>query len=244
MRIQVEKIRPYSGSNDKKVQIESMFDNIAHRYDFLNHLLSAGIDILWRKRAIQEISIINPKRIMDMATGTGDFAFEALKLNPEKIVAVDLSQNMLDVGILKNQKRGTESIVEFVKGDSEKLDFEDESFDAVTVGFGVRNFENLKLGLSELARVTRAGGMIAILEPSFPTNPLVKFVFKLHFKYLMPVIGRIFSRDPSAYSYLHNSVEAFPEGEKFCEIIKASGFRDTKHLSLSFGICALYLAYK
>lgn len=245
MSPKVEKIRPYTHSDEnKKAQIESMFDNIAHKYDFLNHILSAGIDILWRKRAIKEISSINPKIIMDMATGTGDFAFEALKLNPEHIYGVDLSQKMLDVGILKSKNKHTEHLISFIKGDAENLEFNDNFFDAITVGFGVRNFANLRNGLNELHRVLKPNGKIVILEPSFPKNPIVKALFTIHFKYITPLIGKLFSKDDSAYKYLPDSVSAFPQGENFTQLLTECNFNNTKHTPLSLGICAMYTAAK
>lgn len=244
MKIDVEKVLPYHDQGEKRTQIETMFDNIAHRYDFLNHLLTAGIDISWRRRAIREIGLIRPKRILDMATGTGDFAIEALQLNPDHIEAVDLSQGMLDIGHDKASKLKVSHIIHFVKGDSEALQYPDESFDAVTVGFGVRNFQNLEKGLTELARVTRSGGIIAILEPSFPKNPIVRALFNIHFRWITPLVGKLFSKDASAYSYLPSSVAAFPEGVDFCNILEKSGFQSTKYQSLTLGICTLYLAYK
>jgi demethylmenaquinone methyltransferase / 2-methoxy-6-polyprenyl-1,4-benzoquinol methylase len=244
MNLEVESILPYNQDENKKTQIESMFDNIAHKYDFLNRFLSLGIDISWRKRAIREIGVVFPKRILDMATGTGDFAFEALVLNPEKVVGVDLSQNMLDIGIQKSIKRNQSDKIEFIKGDSEHLSYESNSFDAITVGFGVRNFQHLKLGLSELSRVLKPGGMIAILEPSFPTNPILKGLFTIHFKYVTPIFGKLFSKDARAYTYLPDSVEAFPQGVEFCKILTQQGFIDTKHIPLTFGMCALYTAKK
>jgi demethylmenaquinone methyltransferase/2-methoxy-6-polyprenyl-1,4-benzoquinol methylase len=244
LSLNVEKITPYQTTEDKKKQIEGMFDNIADSYDFLNHLLSAGVDIRWRKRAIHEISAVSPRYILDMATGTGDFAFEALRLKPDKIVGVDLSQKMLDVGIQKSINRNLSGNIEFQKGDSENLQFSNNSFDAITVGFGVRNFQNMEAGLSELFRVMKSDGIIAILEPSFPENPIVNFVFNIHFKYITPLLGKIFSHDHSAYTYLPNSVEAFPQGKKFCKILENVGFRDTKYIPLTFGMCALYTARK
>jgi len=244
MVLKVEKVLPYNQNEQKSTQIETMFDNIAHRYDFLNHLLSLGVDITWRKRAIRELSSINPKIILDMASGTGDFAFEALSMNPTKIIALDLSQNMLDVGIEKAKTKDKGNTIEWVKGDSENLVYTENQFDAITVGFGVRNFQNLDKGLSELARVLKPGGMIAILEPSFPTNPILKLLFSIHFQYITPLVGKLFSKDASAYSYLPDSVSAFPEGENFCKLLEKAGFTDTKHLPLTFGMCALYIARK
>jgi demethylmenaquinone methyltransferase / 2-methoxy-6-polyprenyl-1,4-benzoquinol methylase len=244
MNLEVESVLPYNQDETKKSQIESMFDNIAHKYDFLNRFLSLGIDISWRKRAIKEIADISPKLILDMATGTGDFAFEALVLNPEKVIGVDLSQNMLDIGIQKSINRNQSDRIQFIKGDSEHLTYESNYFDAITVGFGVRNFQHLNIGLSELARVLKPGGLIAILEPSFPTNPILKGLFTLHFKYITPIFGKLFSKDARAYTYLPDSVAAFPQGDNFCEILKKQGFSDTKHIPLTFGICALYIAKK
>ena len=179
-----------------------------------------------------------------MATGTGDFAFAALDINPEKITALDLSQNMLDIGIEKAKSKNCGEKIAWVKGDSEQLSFNDKSFDAITVGFGVRNFQSLDKGLSELSRVMKPDGMIAILEPSFPTNPFMKFLFNIHFKYLTPLVGKLFSKDASAYSYLPDSVSAFPQGELFCQLLIKNGFKDTKHIPLTFGMCAMYLARK
>lgn len=244
MNLEVESVLPYNQDENKKSQIESMFDNIAHKYDFLNRFLSLGIDISWRKRAIREISVVSPKYILDMATGTGDFAFESLTIQPTKVVGVDLSQNMLDKGIEKAIERNQSDKIEFVKGDSEKLSYESQYFEAVTVGFGVRNFQNLNLGLSELSRILKSGGIIAILEPSFPTNPIMKFLFTIHFRYITPIFGKLFSKDARAYTYLPDSVAAFPQGEAFCEILRNQGFVDTKHIPLTFGMCALYIAYK
>lgn len=244
MEIKVEKVVPYTINSNKKAQIETMFDNIAHKYDFLNHLLSLGIDITWRKRAIKEISQISPEFILDMATGTGDFAFEALSINPKRIVALDLSQNMLDIGIAKSKSKKLGECIEWVKGDSEKIVYPDNTFDAITVGFGVRNFQNLELGLGELARVLRPQGMIAILEPSFPKNLFLRGLFTVHFKYITPLIGRLFSKDDAAYRYLPDSVTAFPQGDLFCSLLKKVGFKDTKHIPLTFGMCTLYLAKK
>lgn len=242
--MEVEKIVPYNSRDAKKPQIEAMFDNIAHRYDFLNRLLSVGIDISWRKRAIRELALIQPQYILDMATGTGDFALEAMSLHPQKVIGVDLSQNMLDIGIEKVKNKNLTDQIEFIKGDSENLQFDANHFDAITVGFGVRNFQQLDKGLSELYRVLKPQGMIAILEPSFPTHPWLRGLFNFHFKYITPLVGKIFSKDASAYNYLPNSVEAFPQGDKFCKILSSTGFVDTKYIPLTFGICALYIARK
>lgn len=244
MNLEVENVLPYNQDETKKSQIESMFDNIAHKYDFLNRFLSLGIDISWRKRAVKEIATVSPKLILDMATGTGDFAFEALAINPEKVIGIDLSQNMLDIGIQKSRERNQSDKIEFIKGDSEHLSYDSNYFDAITVGFGVRNFQHLDKGLSELSRVLKPGGMIAILEPSFPTNPIIKVLFTIHFKYITPIFGKLFSKDARAYTYLPDSVAAFPQGDLFCQLLIKQGFRDTKHIPLTFGMCALYTAKK
>lgn len=221
-----------------------MFDNIAHRYDFLNHLLSAGIDNIWRKKAIRFLKKRNPKVVMDMATGTGDFAMEALSLKPDRIVGLDLSEDMLKYGRVKADKKGVSDVVEFVKGDSENLQFEDNTFDAMTVGFGVRNFENLEKGLSEMLRVLKPGGQLVILEISKPSAFPVKQLFHVYFHYVCPIIGRAFSKDHRAYTYLPESVEAFPHGEQFTGILERVGYKNAEWRPLTFGICAMYTCEK
>ena len=234
-------VTPYNdATRTKKEQVEEMFDNIAHRYDFLNHLLSAGIDITWRKKAVKFISTIQPKRILDVASGTGDFAFEALNLNPDKIIAFDLSEGMMAYGRAKAIKLNAADKVIFIKGDSEKMPFADNEFDAITVGFGVRNFEHLQVGLREMYRVTRPGGKIAILEASQPHNTIIRAVFGLYFGKVVPMIGRLFSKDARAYSYLPESVKVFPEGLEFVKILEDIGFRNIKWQPLTFGACAFY----
>lgn len=237
-------VTPYNQEEkSKKEQVESMFDNIAHRYDFLNHLLSAGMDILWRKKAIRFLAPFEPKVIMDMATGTGDFAFEALSLKPQKIIAYDLSANMISYGVEKAKKMGVSDIVEFVKGDSEEIPFKEEMFDAMTVGFGVRNFENLEKGLSEMHRILKSGGHLVVLEIAKPSGWIKPF-FKFYFHYFSPWIGKLFSNDNRAYKYLPESVEVFPEGLNFVKILEKVGFEEVTYSKLSFGICAMYTCAK
>lgn len=237
-------VTPYKNKDiSKKEQVESMFDNIAHRYDFLNHLLSAGMDIKWRKKAIRKLEKYHPEIMMDMATGTGDFAFEALSLKPKKIVAYDLSANMIKYGIEKSKQLKVEGVVEFVKGDSELMPFTEGSFDAMTVGFGVRNFENLEKGLSEMWRVLRDHGQLVILEIAKP-NGVIKPFFKFYFHYFSPMIGKLFSKDARAYEYLPESVEAFPEGIDFVKILEKVGFKNVRYEKLTFGICAMYTCSK
>lgn len=238
-------VKPYSHSEkDRKAQITEMFDNIAPSYDFLNHFLSMGIDILWRKKAIRMLKMKNPERVLDIATGTGDFAFEALSMNPGEVIGLDISPGMLEVGREKIRKRKKEDKIRMDLGESEKLPYPDNFTDAITVGFGVRNFEDLDLGLREMHRVLKPGGRAVILEPSFPQSFPMKQLFGLYFKYILPVLGRLFSKDGHAYTYLPQSVAAFPEGQAFVDICQKAGFRETKWYPLTFGICAMYVLQK
>ncbi|NOQ75684.1 MAG: bifunctional demethylmenaquinone methyltransferase/2-methoxy-6-polyprenyl-1,4-benzoquinol methylase UbiE [Crocinitomix sp.] len=221
-----------------------MFDNISGKYDFLNHFLSLGIDKVWRKKAIKILKEYQPKVIMDMATGTGDFAIEALKLNPDRVVGVDLSNGMLEVGRKKMKKKGVDQIVEMVQGDSENLSFETATFDAFTVGFGVRNFQNLDAGLSEMLRVLKTGGIGVILEFSKPKKFPVKQYFKFHSKYIIPTIGKAISKDKAAYTYLPESVEAFPEGQAFMDIMTDVGYKNVKSKIVGGGIATIYYGVK
>ena len=238
-------VLPYKGANSsKKIQVISMFDNISHRYDFLNHLLSMGIDIRWRKKAIGLLKTINPKQILDVATGTADFAIEALSLNPEKVTGIDISQGMLQKGKEKILKLNVQDKIELLPGDSEDIAFPDNKFDSVIVAFGVRNFENLEKGLSEMLRVMKPGGMVVIIEFSKPNRFPYKQVYNLYFNYLLPMIGRVFSKDKSAYSYLPASVKTFPEKDQFLEILEKIGYKETKCHPLTFGISSIYVGRK
>lgn len=238
-------IVPYKEKTaSKKEQVAEMFDGISPRYDFLNHLLSAGIDRLWRKKAIRLLAPSEPKKILDVATGTGDFAIEALKLNPHKIVGVDISEGMLTIGREKIKKLGVDSTIELRTGDSERLPFSDNSFDAVIVSFGVRNFENLEKGLRDMARVLKPGGTCVVLEFSKPHNGAFRAVYNFYFKYITPTIGGFFSRDRAAYSYLPESVQAFPDGADFLRIYEKAGFTETKCIPLTFGVSSIYLGKK
>ncbi len=239
------KVKPYNNANtSKKEEVEEMFDNISGKYDFLNHFLSLGIDKIWRKKAIRILQKYQPKVIMDMATGTGDFAIAALKLNPTRIVGVDLSNGMLEVGRKKMIKRKVSHLIEMVQGDSEKLDFENETFDAFTVGFGVRNFQNLDAGLGELLRVLKPKGVGLILEFSKPKKFPVKQYFKFHSKFIIPTIGRMVSKDKAAYTYLPESVEAFPEGQRFIDIMTDVGFKNVQSKIVGGGIATIYYGFK
>lgn len=221
-----------------------MFDNISHRYDFLNHFLSLGIDKGWRRRAIRILGEYHPKAILDIATGTGDFAIASLKLNPDKVVGLDLSEGMLKVGREKMVRKKLDHIIEMVQGDSENLPFSDNSFDGLTVGFGVRNFENLEKGLGEMLRVLRPGAPAIILEFSKPKRFPVKQSFNFYSKYIIPKIGRSISKDEKAYSYLPESVEAFPEGQAFIDIMKKVGYTNIRSRMVSGGIATIYLGEK
>ncbi|MEX0812623.1 MAG: bifunctional demethylmenaquinone methyltransferase/2-methoxy-6-polyprenyl-1,4-benzoquinol methylase UbiE [Chitinophagales bacterium] len=239
-----DKVTPYQNTTTKKQQVEQMFDNIAPNYDFLNHLLSLGIDKLWRKKAVKIIGKTDPESILDIATGTGDFALELVKLKPKKIVGLDLSEQMLSFGRVKVKNKGLQNLIEMVQGDSEKLPYSDNSFDAVSVGFGVRNFENLEKGLSEIYRVLKPGGILAVLEFSKPKVFPVKQIFYFYFHFILPIIGKLFSKDQRAYTYLPESVEAFPEGKAFVGILEKQGFKSIECTSLTFGISSIYSGRK
>lgn len=236
---------PYKEENSgKKVQVARMFDNISHRYDFLNHFLSLGIDKAWRKKAIALLKPHQPKLLLDVATGTADFALQALKLNPEKVIGVDISEGMLEVGRHKIKARSLEHKIELAYGDSENLPFEENKFDAVTVAFGVRNFENLEKGLREIFRVLKPGGKVVVLEFSRPRKFPFKQVYSFYFKAILPKIGRFVSSDKAAYTYLPESVEAFPDGEDFLRILNLVGFKRTQCKALTFGISSIYSGTK
>jgi demethylmenaquinone methyltransferase / 2-methoxy-6-polyprenyl-1,4-benzoquinol methylase len=237
-------IKPYQSSESKKEQVEQMFNNIAHRYDFLNHFLSLGIDKIWRKKAIQELKLLKPEKILDIATGTGDLAFAALKLNPNEIVGIDLSEEMLNLARHKAEKKGKSNKIRFERGDSENIHYPDHTFNAVTVAFGVRNFENLQKGLNEIYRVTAPGGKTVILEFSLPQNLLIRTIYYFYFKKIVPFFGKLFSKDKRAYNYLPESVEAFPDRIAFLQKLSNAGFSDTKCLPLSFGIAYVYSGKK
>ena len=238
-------VLPYKEQDaSKKVQVAQMFDNVSPKYDFLNHLLSGGIDILWRKKAIRLLKKAQPKTILDIATGTGDFAIEALALKPDKIVGVDISEGMLSFGREKIKKLGVESVITLQTGDSEKLQFEDNTFDAVIVSFGVRNFENLEKGLTDMCRVMKTGGTCVVLEFSKPQKFPMKQLYNFYFKNILPTVGKIVSKDTSAYTYLYDSVQAFPEGSEFMQVFQRAGFNNTQCLPLTFGISTIYIGRK
>lgn len=241
VKFTVNTVKPYKTSADsKKAQVEQMFDSIAPRYDFLNHFLSLGIDKLWRKKAIRSLAESKPKIILDVATGTADLAIAALKLNPEKVIGIDLSQLMLDVGKKKIKSAHLLDKIELMKGDSEALPFADNSFDAITVAFGVRNFENLDKGLAEMQRVLKPGGKLAVLEFSKPRNFPFKQLYNFYFNQILPAWGKWISKNQNAYAYLPESVRHFPDGNDFIAHLNKAGFKNTTCTTLTFGICSLY----
>ncbi|MCC5921151.1 MAG: bifunctional demethylmenaquinone methyltransferase/2-methoxy-6-polyprenyl-1,4-benzoquinol methylase UbiE [Cyclobacteriaceae bacterium] len=236
---------PYKDqSENKKKQVATMFNNISHKYDFLNHFLSLGIDIRWRKKAVKMLKEHQPELVLDIATGTGDFAIAALEADPKKIYGVDISEGMLSYGKEKIKKKGLEEKIELAIGDSEDLQFEDNFFDSVIVSFGVRNFENLERGLEEMLRVLKPGGKLIVLEFSKPKRFPLKQGYNFYFKYILPGIGKLISKDQSAYTYLPESVQAFPDGQDFLSILNKIGYIRTQDRPLTFGICSIYSAYK
>ena len=236
-------VTPYNNTESKKEQITKMFNNIAESYDFLNHSLSFGLDNLWRKIAIKKL-INKPAKILDIATGTGDFAIIAAKYTTAQITGIDISKGMLDVGNKKIYNKKLEDRITLQQADSEDLPFKDNSFEAMTAGFGVRNFENLQKGLKEMHRVLSNNGMVAILEPSTPKYFPLKQLYKLYFHYLLPKIGYFISKDKNAYKYLPDSVDAFPSGDKFITELKNAGFKKCKHIPLTLGFVSLFIALK
>ncbi|HSB93931.1 MAG TPA: bifunctional demethylmenaquinone methyltransferase/2-methoxy-6-polyprenyl-1,4-benzoquinol methylase UbiE [Flavitalea sp.] len=241
-----DSVVPFEQSTDsKKKQVANMFDQIAFRYDFLNRFLSGGIDIYWRKRAVAELKEIRPKAILDVATGTGDLAIMAEKfLKPERVIGIDISEGMLQKGREKLQKIGKSAIISLQTGDSEAINFPDSSFDAITVAFGVRNFQDLEKGLAEMLRVLTPGGKLVILEFSKPNQPGVTEMYNLYMKIVTPGIGTLISKNKEAYKYLSSSVKAFPEGETFLHILDKTGFTNTYLKRLSLGICTIYCGRK
>ena len=237
---------PFKNSKEsKKKQVEDMFDKIAFRYDFLNRFLSAGIDVGWRKKAIRLLISSQPKSILDVATGTGDFALTCYEiLKPEKITGIDISEGMLEIGKKKVEKAGLQQKIELINGDSEAILFDDNTFDAVTVAFGVRNFENLEKGLAEIKRVLKPGGKLIVLECTKPSAPVIKQLYNFYMKTITPKIGKIIAKNNEAYQYLNDSVLQFPEKKSFVEILNQSSYRNAFYKTLTLGICTIYCAEK
>ncbi len=248
MPYQHDTIKPFEGeSGSKKEQVATMFDQIAGRYDFLNRFLSVGIDIIWRKKAIRQLEEIQPNTILDVATGTGDVAImtmQQLKPAPEKITGIDISKGMLEIGRQKIANRKLTGKIELLQGDSEAINFETGSFDAVTIAFGVRNFADLEKGLSEMLRVLRPGGKVVILEFSKPLLPGIRTLYNLYTKLIAPQAGKLIARNQKAYKYLNDSIRAFPEGKNFQEIMQKCGYVKCYRKPLSLGICTIYCGSK
>ena len=240
-----KKITPYKDSTlGKKQQIAKMFDAISNEYDGLNRVISFGIDIKWRNKVVQIVADAQPKNILDIATGTGDLAINLTRTNASQIIGLDISEGMLDVGRQKILKKELHESIDMVVGDSENLPFDDNAFDAITVAFGVRNFENLEIGLAEILRVLKPGGIVVVLETSVPTKFPFKQGYYLHTRVVLPLIGKLFSNDKSAYSYLSESASKFPYGTAFNNILNKTGFINTKALPQTFGVATIYTATK
>ncbi|WP_299106879.1 bifunctional demethylmenaquinone methyltransferase/2-methoxy-6-polyprenyl-1,4-benzoquinol methylase UbiE [uncultured Tenacibaculum sp.] len=238
-------VKPYKDSElGKKEQVAKMFDNISEDYDGLNRVISLGIDVSWRKKVVKLVGENKPKQILDIATGTGDLALMMASLNPDRIVGLDISEGMLNVGKQKVAKSNLSNTIEMVVGDSENIPFEDNTFDAITVSFGVRNFETLDKGLTEIHRVLKPGGKFVVLETSNPTKFPFKQGYKFYTNFILPVIGKLFSKDKVAYSYLSESANSFPFGQAFNNILQKNGFKNAKNLPVTFGVASIYTATK
>jgi demethylmenaquinone methyltransferase/2-methoxy-6-polyprenyl-1,4-benzoquinol methylase len=239
-----ESIKPYS-DGEKGEQVKQMFDNIAPTYDQLNHRLSWNIDRYWRRKAIEKLKPFQPQHILDIATGTGDFAIESARLlHPARLTGSDISEGMMDIGRKKVHNTGLDDIIVFEYGDCMQLTYDDNRFDAVTCAFGIRNFPDLELGLSEMCRVLQPGGHMCVLELTMPVRFPMKQLFKLYARTVLPVYGRLVSKDTHAYDYLRRTIEAFPQGEVMAELLKKVGFREASFKRLTFGICTMYFATK
>ena len=241
----MSKVKPYKNSDSsKKEQVTKMFDNISKEYDNLNRVISFGIDVKWRKKVVKLVKDTNPETILDIATGTGDLAINLSETNANKIIGLDISDGMLEVGRQKIKKKELNTTIEMILGDSEDLPFKDNTFDAITVAFGVRNFEHLDKGLTEILRVLKPNGIFVILETSVPTKTPFKQGHRIYTKYIMSAIGRIFSKDQSAYSYLSESASKFPYGEALNNILREIGFIDVKDYPQTFGVATIYTSSK
>ena len=240
-----EQIKPYEGTGDKGKLVEEMFDNIAPTYDTLNHRLSWDIDKGWRKKAIKRLLPFAPKKMLDIATGTGDFAILATQLlHPDHLIGADISEGMMEIGSQKVKKMGLDQVISFEKQDCLHLGYEDETFDAVTAAFGIRNFQDLDQGLAEMCRVLKKGGHLCIVELTTPVSFPMKQLFRIYSGTVLPIYGKLISKDQSAYDYLNKTIAAFPQGEVMMEVLKKAGFEKAEFKRLTFGICTLYFATK
>jgi demethylmenaquinone methyltransferase/2-methoxy-6-polyprenyl-1,4-benzoquinol methylase len=237
-------VTPYNNEKSKKEQVADMFDNISARYDFLNRFLSMGIDVGWRKKTVRSVAKLKPQSILDVATGTADLAIELTKTQATEIVGIDISTGMLAVGDVKIKKKNLDHIIRLQTADSENLPFEDNRFDVVTVAFGVRNFENPLKGLQEIRRVLKPGGSLFVLEFSQPQHFPVRQLYFFYFRFILPVWGKIISKDDSAYRYLPDSVRVFPYGKAFLKLMEDAGFGDTSSRQFTFGIASVYQGKK
>lgn len=240
-----EQIKPYDGAGEKGELVEKMFDNIAPAYDTLNHRLSWNIDKYWRNKAIKQLKTLAPKTMLDIATGTGDFAILSAKmLHPEKLIGADISEGMMEIGRQKVAREGLDNVISFAKEDCLNLSFADNTFDAVTAAFGIRNFQDLDKGLSEMCRVLRPGGMLCIVELTTPVHFPMKQLFRIYSSTVLPIYGKMISKDSSAYDYLNKTIAAFPQGERMQQILHDAGFSNARFERLTFGICTMYIATK
>lgn len=240
-----ETITPYGTGADKKEQVAEMFDHIAPKYDLLNQVLSLGIHKAWRRKTVKKLADLKPRVIMDVATGTGDLAIEVVRqLSPEKVVGVDISEGMMNLGRQKVKAKNLDKIISFQLGDSENLPFAHNTFDAITVGFGVRNFAHLEVGMKGMYDVLKPGGKLAVLEFSKPHKFPMKQLVNFYYRFILPLIGRMVSSDKRAYTYLPESIQAFPEGEKFLDVMRKAGFKEVKWQPLTFGVASIYTGVK
>lgn len=245
MNYEQEKINPYEDGAEKAQQVEQMFNNIAPTYDKLNHRLSWNIDKGWRKKAIRSLKPFEPKVLLDIATGTGDFAILAARmLHPDKLIGADISEGMMTIGREKVKTAGLQQVISFEKEDCTNLSYPEATFDAVIAAFGIRNFANLDKGLAEMCRVLKPGGHLSIVELTSPVSFPMKQLFHIYSHTVLPIYGRLISKDTSAYSYLTKTIEAFPQGELMVRILKDAGFKQAEFKRLTFGICTMYFATK
>lgn len=245
MEYKAEKINPYNDNESKTGQVRQMFDSIAPAYDFMNRCMTMGIDKLWRRKAVKIVGKSRPQHLLDVATGTGDLAIQLCKkLNPAKIVGIDLSEGMLEIGRRKVADRGLDRVITLEQGDCLNLRFGEGEFDAVTVAYGVRNFEHLEQGYAEMYRVLAPGGVLCVVELSTPTNPLIKFFYDIYTRHIIPFVGRSKSKDARAYSYLPESIAAVPQGEAMLQIMRRIGFKQCQAIAMTFGTCSIYVGVK